>query len=187
MSLILASGSPRRRELLSIVTSDFTVKASNAEEKTGPGCTPAETVEALSKIKGDSVFAENPLDTVIASDTVVAIDGVILGKPRSKEEAFSMLRTLSGRTHTVYTGVYIKNSSRETLFHERSDVTFFELSDDEINAYVSTGEPFDKAGAYGIQGKGALLVRRINGDFYTVMGFPIGKVSRELKAFGIDG
>lgn len=181
MSLILASGSPRRRELLSLITTDFTVKVSNAEEKTEEGLSPDKTVEALAKIKGDAVFSEQPCDTVIASDTVVAIDGKILGKPHSPEEAFSMLRTLSGRTHTVYTGVYIKNSSFETVFYESTEVTFFELSDEDINSYIKTGEPFDKAGAYGIQGPGAVLVKCIRGDFYNVMGFPIGRINRELK------
>jgi len=183
MSLILASGSPRRRELLSIITTDFTVKVSNAEEKTEAGLSPAQTVETLAKIKGEAVFSENPCDTVIASDTVVAIDGKILGKPRSPGEAFEMLRTLSGRTHTVYTGVYIKNIRNEAVFHERTEVTFFELTDGEINSYINTGEPFDKAGAYGIQGQGALLVKTIHGDFYNVMGFPIGRISRELSNF----
>ncbi|MCH5197539.1 MAG: septum formation inhibitor Maf [Oscillospiraceae bacterium] len=185
MSLILASGSPRRRELLSLITTDFTVKVSNAEEKTGEGLSPAETVEALAEIKGEAVFSLYPNDTVIASDTVVSIGGKILGKPHSPEEAFLMLSSLSGKTHTVYTGVYIKNASSKTVFSERTEVTFYELSGEEINGYIKTGEPFDKAGAYGIQGPGAVLVKCISGDYYNVMGFPIGRINRELKKFSI--
>lgn len=181
MSLILASGSPRRKELLSLITTDFTVIVSNAEEKTDEGLSPDKLVEALAKIKGDAVFLRHQNDTVIASDTVVSVNGKILGKPHSKEEAYMMLRTLSGNTHAVFTGVYIKNALLEKVFFEKTEVTFFELSDDDINAYINTGEPFDKAGGYGIQGPGAVLVKCISGDYYNVMGFPIGRINRELK------
>ena len=189
MSLILASGSPRRKELLSLITTDFTVIVSNAEEKTDEGLSPDKLVEALAKIKGDAVFKLHQSDTVIASDTVVSINGKILGKPHSKEEAFSMLSTLSGKTHTVFTGVYIKNALLEKVFCESTEVTFFDLTDEEINSYIKLGEPFDKAGGYGIQGPGAVLVKCISGDYYTVMGFPIGRINRELKAnseFGVN-
>ena len=182
MSLILASGSPRRRELLGLITNDFTVCVSGAEEHTDPGLSPAETVLALSRLKGADVAALHPADTVIAADTVVALDGVILGKPADAADAARMLRFLSGRTHAVYTGVYIAAGGREASFYEKTDVTFYELTDAEIAAYVSTGEPLDKAGAYGIQGKGALLVKGIAGDYFNVVGFPVAAVSRALQA-----
>ena len=181
MSLILASGSPRRRELLGYITNDFEVCVSGAEENVPEGLSPAETVEALATLKGESVFAEHPADTVIAADTVVIVDGELLGKPASPEEACAMLRRLSGRTHEVYTGVYIARPGHKSVFHERTEVTFYPLTDEEIRAYVATGEPLDKAGAYGIQGRGALLVQGIRGDFYNVMGFPVAKVARELQ------
>ncbi len=182
MSLILASGSPRRRELMGLIAPEFTVCVSGAEETVPAGLTPAETVEALATLKGGSVFAEHPSDTVIAADTVVIVDGGLLGKPASPEDAFAMLRRLSGRTHEVYTGVYVASGSRETVFHECTEVTFYDLTDSEINAYIATGEPFDKAGAYGIQGYGALLVKGIRGDYYNVMGFPVARVARALRA-----
>ena len=185
MALILASGSPRRRELLGLITNDFTVCVSGAEETVPEGLTPAETVETLAEIKGRAVFAEHLSDTVIAADTVVAVDGVILGKPASRQEAFDMLRLLSGKTHEVFTGVWIANAQGAVRFHECTEVTFYPLSDDDIWGYVDTGEPFDKAGAYGIQGKGALLVQGIKGDFFNVVGFPVAKTARALKEFGI--
>ena len=185
MALILASGSPRRRELLGLITNDFTVCVSGAEETVPAGLTPAQTVEALAEIKGRAVFAEHNSDTVIAADTVVAVDGVILGKPASRQEAFDMLHLLSGKTHEVFTGVWIANAQGTVRFHACTEVTFYPLTDDEIRGYVDTGEPFDKAGAYGIQGKGALLVQGIKGDFFNVVGFPVAKTARALKEFGI--
>ena len=184
MALILASGSPRRRELMRLITPDFTVCASGAEETVPSGLTPAQTVEALSRIKGDAVFREHPGDTVVASDTVVAVDGQILGKPADRAEAAAMLRALSGKTHEVFTGVYVVSPKKSAVFHDRTLVTFYPLTPQEIEAYVDTGEPFDKAGAYGIQGRGALLVQGIAGDYYNVMGFPVAKAARVLRAFG---
>ena len=181
MSLILASGSPRRRELLGLITTDFTVCVSGAEEVVPPGLSPEQTVMALARLKGKDVFLAHPADTVIAADTVVVSDGVILGKPRDEKDAFRMLRLLSGKTHAVYTGVWIAAGENETCFCEKTDVTFYELTDDEINAYIATKEPFDKAGAYGIQGKGAVLVRGIAGDFFNVVGFPVAAVYRALR------
>ena len=180
MSLILASGSPRRKELLGLITPEFTVCVSGAEERVEPGLTPAETVLALSRLKGADVAKTHPSDTVIAADTVVALNGAILGKPTDAADAFRMLRFLSGKTHEVYTGVFIASGGREVSFYEKTDVTFYELTDDEINAYLATGEPFDKAGAYGIQGRGALLVKGIRGDYFNVVGFPVARVRRTL-------
>ena len=120
---------------------------------------------------------------VIGSDTVVVLDGKILGKPHSEQEACEMLRSLSGRTHKVFTGVAIVCGGKVKNFFDETDVEFYSLGDDEIKKYVATGEPTDKAGAYGIQGKGSVLVKRINGDFFSVMGLPIAKLYREMSDF----
>lgn len=185
MALILASGSPRRKELMAYISPDFEVRVSNAEEKTEPGLTPEETVKQLALQKAaavESTLTEG--DVLISADTVVYVDGGILGKPHSREEAYAMLSTLSGRRHTVFTGVCITDGKKHVGFAEKTEVEFYKLSDEEIYAYIDSGEPFDKAGGYGIQGRGALLVRGIDGDFYNVMGFPVARVSRELAAFG---
>lgn len=184
MALILASGSPRRKELLSLITPDFEIRVSAAEEKVDPSLSPDETVCSLAAQKAAAVEPSlSDGDVLIAADTVVYIDGGILGKPHSREEAFSMLAALSGRKHTVYTGVCISDGKKRVSFAERTEVEFFALTAGEINAYIDTGEPFDKAGAYGIQGRGALLVKGIEGDYYNVMGFPVARASRELAAF----
>ena len=182
MEIILASASPRRRELMRLITPDYTVCASHVEETVPPGLTPAETVLYLARLKGADVFAKHPDALVVAADTVVAVDGVILGKPQNAEDAARMLHLLSGRTHAVYTGVYLACKTGEKCFFEQTDVTFYPLSDAEIAAYIATGEPFDKAGAYGIQGCGSLLVEGISGDYFNVVGFPVAKAARELKA-----
>lgn len=182
MALILASGSPRRRELMGFITDSFTVKVSDAEENTDFSQTPDRIVISLAEQKGRAVMplcSEN--DVIISADTVVFIDGEVLGKPENADGARAMLRHLSGRTHTVYTGVSIHAPNGTVSFSDKTDVTFNELSDCDIESYIATGEPFDKAGAYGIQGKGALLVKGICGDFYNVMGFPVARMYRELK------
>ncbi len=183
MALILASGSPRRKELMGLISKDYTVRVSDVEENVPAGLTPAETVEYLARLKGWAVAVDCPDDTVVAADTVVAVDGKILGKPKNDADAANMLRSLSGRTHAVYTGVYICGHGRETLFHECTEVEFYPLSEEEIAAYVATGEPADKAGAYGIQGYGGLLIKGIVGDYYNVVGFPVAAVSRALRLF----
>lgn len=181
--LILASGSPRRRELLSILRTDFTVRVSDVEENTPPGLTGEETVRYLAKQKGAAVWQTcTSDDTLIAADTVVCIDGDILGKPSDAADAAAMLRRLSGRTHTVYTGVWLRSAKGERCFAEATEVEFYALSDAEIADYIACGEPFDKAGAYGIQQKGALLVKGLRGDYFNVVGFPIARVARELRA-----
>ena len=181
MAIILASASPRRRELLKFITEDFTVRVSDVEEITDPSLSPEETVKELARIKGEAVANAFPCDTVISSDTVVVLDGKILGKPHSREEAFSMLSSLSGRSHTVYTGVCITCKDKVICFAEATTVNFAKLSDEEINAYIDSGEPFDKAGAYGIQGKGSIMISSINGDYYNVMGLPVARLYSVLK------
>ena len=122
-----------------------------------------------------------PEDTVISADTIVVLDGKILGKPKDEEDAFRMLSSLSGRTHEVFTGVCVLHSGRRLIFAERTEVSFFPLSEDEIRAYIATGEPADKAGAYGIQGKGCTLVKAISGDYNNVVGLPVAGLNRLLK------
>ena len=179
--IILASASPRRRELLALAGVDFTVQTADVEEETAPGLTPAETVKQLAEIKAAAVAEKNPSCTVIGADTVVASEGKILGKPKTREEAYEMLGSLSGKTHHVYTGVCIMNGEEKTVFAEETAVTFYELSDDEIYSYVDTGDCYDKAGAYGIQSGGCTLVKKIDGDYFNVVGLPVARLVRGLK------
>lgn len=179
--MILASQSPRRRELLSLITADFRVIPAKGEEILPEGISPSEAVVLLSRQKAAEIYKEYKNETIIAADTVVAIDGKILGKPTDEADAAAMLKLLSGRTHSVFTGVcIISPDGSENSFAEETTVEFWELSDKLIADYVSSGEPMDKAGAYGIQDAGALLVKRINGDYYNVMGLPVGRLFREL-------
>ena len=188
MAIILASQSPRRRELLGQMgISDFIIRPARGEEKAAPGLSPARLVEALSLQKGLEVAASAaPGDIVISADTVVAVDGRVLGKPHSREEAAAMLASLSGRTHTVYTGVTVCRDGDALTEHEATAVRFRALTPGEIAAYVATGEPMDKAGAYGIQGCGALLVEGIEGDYSNVVGLPVCRLGRMLARFGVD-
>ena len=180
--MILASQSPRRKELLGFMASDFRIIPAAGEEVIPDGASPEETVLALSRQKAEEIFADNKGETIIAADTVVAIDGEILGKPRDKQHAAEMLRKLSGRVHSVFTGVCIifSDGSMEN-FAEETKVEFYELSEREIADYIATGDPMDKAGAYGIQEKGAANVKGIVGDFYNVMGLPVGRLARVLR------
>lgn len=180
--IILASASPRRRELLTQAGFDYQCIPSDAEEIIPVGTPIDRVTEHLSFLKAEAVFAKHPDDIVIGSDTVVAIDGEILGKPKTAEEAFFMLKKLSGRIHTVFTGVTILSPVGRSSFTSATEVEFYSLSDDEIREYIATGEPMDKAGAYGIQGSGCVLVKRINGDYFTVMGLPIAETARRLRA-----
>jgi len=188
MTIILASQSPRRRELLGqIGLHDFIIRPAAGEERADPGLAPGPLVEALSRHKGLEVAATaNPGELVIAADTVVAVDGQVLGKPRSREEAVGMLTALSGRTHTVYTGVTVCADGEILSAHEATDVRFRPLSPAEIDAYVATGEPMDKAGGYAIQGMAAKFITGINGDYYNVVGLPVCRLCLMLKKFGID-
>ena len=181
MKIILASASPRRRELLGFITENFTVCVSDAEEITDPSLSPEETVRALAALKGEAVLAEHPDDVIISADTIVVLDDKILGKPHSRDEAFCMLSSLSGRVHTVFTGVCVIYGDKKLCFAERTDVTFCDLSEDDINAYIETGEPFDKAGGYGIQGRGSVMISSITGDYYNVMGLPVARLNRLLR------
>ena len=180
MTIVLASASPRRRELLEKAGVDFTVRVSQAEEHIEPGTPPHEAVMQLAMQKAQAVARECPDDLVIGADTVVVLDGEILGKPADEADAARMLRRLSGQTHTVYTGVCLVRAGKTETFFEQTQVTFYPLTDDEIAAYVATGEPMDKAGAYGIQGRGCTLVREIRGDYFNVVGLPVAALYRRL-------
>lgn len=190
MKLILASGSPRRREILTDLGYSFDVKTADFDESQVSLEKPAEGVQALALGKATAAAEETPVDTptvFLGSDTVVALNDVVMGKPDDEEDAKAMLRSLSGKTHVVYTGVALveKNERDEIVSHETfveaTEVTFFDLSDEEIDWYVGTGEPMDKAGAYGIQGLGRVLVEGIRGDYETVVGLPAARVYRALR------
>lgn len=187
MEIILASNSPRRRELLGQMgIQNFKIISPDVDERVEPGLRPAETVERLSLRKARTAAGKaGPDSVIIAADTVVALDGAVLGKPRSGEEAFAMLSSLSGREHHVYTGVTVLQGSRTVTGHEETAVMFRTLPEEEIWGYIATGEPMDKAGAYGIQGLGALLVSGIRGDYCNVVGLPVFRLGRILEQFGI--
>ncbi len=187
--MILASQSPRRIALMREAGFDVRVIPADIDERSEPGETPVELVERLARLKAAAVAARDaaPGETVLAADTVVALDGSILGKPADGRDAVRMLSRLSGRTHEVATGVAIARGGADGAesFVSVTRVTFYPLEEDEIRAYVESGEPLDKAGAYGIQGAGGrMLVRGIEGDFYTVVGLPIAEVARRLRARG---
>ncbi|SDM87387.1 septum formation protein [Fictibacillus solisalsi] len=184
--LILASSSPRRKELLSMNLLSYEVIPSTIQEVMDPSLSPEELVCSLARQKAEDVFRLYPDHVVLGADTIVVNNGTVLGKPAGRKEAIDVLHSLSGRTHTVYTGVSILAKEREQLFFVSTDVTFWELSDAEIENYVNSGEPFDKAGSYGIQGLGARLVQSIAGDFYSVVGLPVSRVVKELESFGIS-
>lgn len=188
MKIILASKSPRRRELLEMLGfKDFEIIPASGPELSPEGLTPSDTVcgIALGKAREVAKNAEKGA-LIIAADTLVCLDGEFLGKPKDKEDAARMLERLSGRTHTVYTGVALIKDGEELCEAEASDVLFRELSGAEIDAYIATGEPMDKAGAYGAQGLGALLVKGIDGDFFNVMGLPVCTLGLMLGRLGVD-
>ena len=212
--IILASASPRRKELLAQIGIDFEVRPSHAEEVT-TGTRPAEIVMGLSNLKAEDVFAQLSEDEkenvlVIGSDTVVALDGEILGKPKDEADAKRMLKALQGRSHQVFTGVTLISQETpaeiskdedyrqdeegceklpcitHTVFYEETEVLVYPMTEEEIDAYVATKEPMDKAGAYGIQGCFAAHIKGINGDYNNVVGLPIGRLYQEMKKLGIS-
>ena len=187
MAMILASQSPRRRELLGQMGFSFTVRPAKGEELPHPELTPAQLVEELARQKALEVsVGADADDVVVAADTVVAVDGTVLGKPRDRAHAAEMLSALSGREHTVYTGVAVKRGETLLVEHEATQVRFRPLTEREIDLYIQTGEPMDKAGSYGIQGYGALLVEGIRGDYFNVVGLPICRLGRMLAQVGED-
>jgi septum formation protein len=186
--IVLASASPRRLELLRSLRFDVDVVPSAYEEPERPELTPRDLAIVHARRKCADVRTKIADRVIVAADTVVDVDGVAYNKPRDREEAKRMLRDLSGRTHMVHTAFALAVPDRERAIEycESTFVTFFPLSDREIDAYVASGEPMDKAGAYGIQGYGATLVERIEGDFYTVMGFPLARFVKTLRGLGFS-
>jgi septum formation protein len=199
--LVLASASPRRQELLRNAGISFTVQPADINETPLPGESPRDCAQRLAREKAFAVFQDRPQDCVLGADTVVAVDDLMLGKPRDAEDAARMLRRLSGRTHAVITGVCLagsfgkaeplrtENRELRTAFEKTTSETTFvtvcELSDEEIREYVATGEPMDKAGAYAIQGRAARWISRIEGDYSNVVGLPVAWVYGELKKRGL--
>lgn len=185
--IVLASGSPRRRELLErIGISDFIVRVPEVEEVVPEGLSPEQVVIHISREKAEAAAKLcGPEDIVITADTMVFLDRDRLGKPRDEAHALAMLTALQGRRHTVCTGVTVRQGSRRLTEAESTDVFFRPASQEELLHYIATGEPMDKAGAYGVQGRGALLVERLEGDFFNVMGLPVLRLSRMLKQFGV--
>lgn len=185
--IVLASGSPRRRELLSrIGVAEFDVRVPEVEENFPDGLPPRETVEYISREKADAASALcTAEEIVITADTMVFLDQRRLGKPRDEADALQMLTALQGRHHTVCTGITVRQGMRSITESESTEVFFRSASREELMRYIQTGEPLDKAGAYGVQGKGALLVEKIDGDFFNVMGLPLLRLSRMLQEFQI--
>ena len=185
--MILASASPRRRELLTQAGFSFEVKVSDADEIITEK-EPDKIVKELALVKACAVAASETEALIIGADTIVTVDGKILGKPRDAEEAFSMLSMLQGRTHQVYTGVALITKEEELqkshVFSEKTDVHMYPMTEQEIREYIATGEPLDKAGAYGIQGRAAVYIRKIEGDYNNVVGLPISRLYQELKSSG---
>ena len=185
MNLILASASPRRKELMGLFRIPFEIRVADIDETMDPGKSPFDEVGRVSELKAMATKRERA-DVVVAADTIVVCQGRVLGKPRSEEEAASMLRLLSGREHQVMTGVSVLRGESCRTFTEVTDIHFRELSEKEIRAYVATGEPMDKAGAYGIQGGAALFCTRMVGDYYNVMGLPVCRLGQLLREMAPD-
>ncbi len=183
MDVILASASPRRRELMQLYNLPFCVKSADIDETMDLGNPPFDEVAKVSRRKAEALAARHPEAVVVAADTIVVVDGRILGKPKTCEEAAGMLRLLSGRNHQVMTGCTVMRGEAYESFTEVTELHFRALSDAEIARYVATGEPMDKAGAYGIQGGAALFCEKMQGDYYNVMGLPVCRLHGVLRRF----
>jgi septum formation protein len=183
--VVLASGSPRRRELLKLVGIEHEVRPSNIDETMRPGETPPAHAERLAREKATAVADADSRTITIAADTIVVVDGEVLGKPADPKVAAGMLRLLSGRDHTVLTAVAVSRGGELRSSVEEVEVRFRHLDDGEIESYIATGEPMDKAGAYGIQGFGATIVERVEGDYFAVMGLPLVRLVALLEEVGV--
>ena len=183
MEYILASASPRRRELLKFVVDDFKIVCADIDETVPNNTSCFDAPEFLANKKAKAIIPKHPEDLVIAADTVVILDNEILGKPKNEQDAFLMLKKLSGKTHFVVTGCSIARKGKALSFSVVSKVTFYNLSDTEIYDYIAKNESLDKAGAYGIQGYGSILVEKIEGDYFNIVGLPVAELSRKLKEF----
>lgn len=180
MQLILASQSPRRKELMGLFHIPFVIRVADIDETMDPQKPACEEVARVSRAKAEAV-PHNPGDVVIAADTIVVCGGQVLGKPADEADAYRMLRLLSGRDHQVMTGLTVLRDEKCVVCTEITDIHFRELSDREIRAYIATGEPMDKAGSYGIQGGAALFAEKMNGDYYNVMGLPVCRLGQTLR------
>ncbi len=185
--IVLASQSPRRQELLrNIGITDFDIRVPEADESYPAGLTAQQTVEYISRVKGEAAAKLcTPDEIVITADTMVFLDDRRLGKPTDEADALRMLTALQGRRHTVCTGVTVRQGDRSITEVETTEVFFRPATESELRAYIATGEPMDKAGSYGIQALGALLVEKIHGDYFNVMGLPVLRLSRMLEQFGL--
>ncbi len=183
MNIILASASPRRKEILENANVKFKIMSSDIEELTLEGESPCQMVMRLAFEKGIDIAHKQKSDLVISADTIVVLDNKVLGKPKDEKEAKHMIESLSGKTHQVITGISLINleNNKKIIDYVISNVKFKDLSEDDINDYISTNESLDKAGAYGIQGYGALLVEEIQGDYFNIVGLPISRLSDLLK------
>ena len=182
--VILASASPRRRELLRLIGIEHEVRPADIDERYLPHETPPAHAERLAREKASAIDQDGAV--TIGSDTIVVVDGDVLGKPRDREHAHEMLRRLSGRSHVVMTGVAVRWQGRVASGLEEVGVTFRTLGNDEIERYIDTGEPMDKAGAYGIQGFGATIVERVDGDYFAVMGLALNRLVELCRSLGLD-
>jgi septum formation protein len=185
LNVVLASQSPRRRQLLDLIGIRHDVKPADIDETVRAGEFPEQYAERVAREKVEHVAKQNGNALIVGADTIVVIDDVILGKPRDVDDAARMLRMLSGRSHTVMTAVAARHQGRTVSGVEIVDVTFLPLDDDSISRYIATGEPMDKAGAYGIQGYGATIVRRIDGDYFAVMGLSLVRLVAVLRELGV--
>ncbi|HZI27730.1 MAG TPA: Maf family protein [Gemmatimonadaceae bacterium] len=183
--IILASQSPRRRELLALIGIAHEVMPADLDESVLPNEAPTAHAERLAREKAEVIAHREPGAVVIGSDTIVVLDRDILGKPRDHDDAVAMLRRLSGRTHTVHTAVAVARNGQLVSGVESVEVTFRPLSNEHIETYIATGEPMDKAGAYGIQGYGAVIVERVHGDYFAVMGLALGRLVGLLEQVGV--
>lgn len=181
MQYVLASASPRRKELLGRLGISFDILVSHADESVPEGTLPADAAVMTAEKKAKAVAALRPDACVIGADTIVVLGSTVMGKPADEADAVRMLTALSGRTHQVMTGVAVVYGGKTRTFVQVTDVTFYPLSEAEIKAYVASGEPMDKAGAYGIQGLGCTLVKGICGDYFNVVGLPVAELNRVLK------
>ena len=184
MNLILASQSPRRRELLGLTGLDFVVRVADIDETMDPGKAPFDEVARVSRMKAMAVSRDQG-DVVIAADTIVVCGGQVLGKPRDEEDAFRILSLLSGRSHEVMTGMTVLTDDEIITHTEVTKIHFRDLLPGEIRAYIASGEPMDKAGAYGIQGGAALFADQMEGDYYNVMGLPVCRLAMILRSLGL--
>ncbi len=187
MKFILASASPRRKELLSKAGFEYEVCPADIDETLPDGINAEEAVRILAEKKAAYVLEKNPGAVVLGADTVVVLDGKILGKPKDAEDAKIMLMSLSGREHKVCTGICVCSAEKKISKTESAKVYFYPFGEKTAERYVESGEPMDKAGAYGIQGIGSVLVRKIDGDFFTIMGLPIAEAVRMLSEFSVTG